>query len=92
MLQQTREPLDAPDDAADGVEHAAHAVEMPVGALHRALDLPEERDRLLARIASTVSRVASSTRNVFKSTRHRNRTRSAQNAASTIDAVSPPVR
>src|SRR3954464_11731171 len=45
-----------------------------------------------SRIASIVILVLSSTRNVFSSTKHRNRTRSTQPTASTIRAISPPVR
>src|SRR3954467_15962494 len=45
-----------------------------------------------SRIASIVIFVLSSTRNVLSSTKHRNSTRSTQPTASTIRAMSPPVR
>src|SRR3954471_2116175 len=45
-----------------------------------------------SRIASIVILVLSSTRKVLSSTKHRNRTSSTQPTASTIRAISPPVR
>ena len=47
LFDQAAQSLDAPDDASYRVQDAAHAVEVPVRPLHRALDLSQQRDGLL---------------------------------------------
>ena len=91
LLHEPRQLLDAPHDLVGRVEHDVDAVDLAVGLLDRGLDLSEQR-HVSSRIASIGNLVLSRTRNVLSSTKHRNRTRSTQPTASTMRAMSPPVR